>query len=117
MGKKKNKKNRIGVVYSTNPEYDYDYEQEQDQDALPAQQQKLRVLLDRKKRKGKEVTLITGYVGPEDDLKDLGKFLKSKCGVGGSVKDGEIIVQGDQRDQVVSLLQEKGYSNTKKSGG
>lgn len=117
MGKKKNKKNRTGVVYSTNPEFDYDYEQDQEQDALPPQQQKLRVSLDRKQRKGKEVTLITGYVGPEDDMKDLGKFLKSKCGVGGSVKDGDIIVQGDQRDQVVDLLRQKGYTNTKKSGG
>lgn len=117
MGKKKNKKKRIGVVYSTNPDYTYDYEQEQEMKALPPQQQKLRVLLDRKRRKGKEVTLITGYVGPEEDLKDLGKFLKSRCGVGGSVKDGEIIVQGDQRDQVVALLKQKGYSNTKKSGG
>lgn len=117
MGKKKNKKKRIGVVYSTNPDYTYDYEQEQEMKALPPQQQKLRVLLDRKRRKGKEVTLITGYVGPEEDLKDLGKFLKSRCGVGGSVKDGEIIVQGDQRDQVVALLKQKGYNNTKKSGG
>ena len=117
MGKKKNKKKRIGVVYSTNPDFNYDYDQEQEQEALPSSQQKLRVLLDRKQRKGKEVTLITGFVGPEDDLKDLGKFLKSRCGVGGSVKDGEIIVQGDQRDQVVDLLKQKGYSNTKKSGG
>jgi len=113
MGKK-NKKNRIGVVYSTNPEYDYNFQEDQEQDLLPANQQKLRVVIDRKKRKGKEVTLVTGFVGPEDDLKDLGKYLKTKCGVGGSAKEGEILVQGDQRDQVVQLLKEKGYSNTKK---
>jgi translation initiation factor 1 len=113
MGKK-NKKNRIGVVYSTNPDFNYDFREEQEQELIPANQQKLRVIIDRKKRKGKEVTLVTGFVGPEDDLKDLGKYLKTKCGVGGSAKEGEILVQGDQRDQVVQLLKEKGYSGTKK---
>ncbi|MCG8331422.1 MAG: translation initiation factor [Chitinophagales bacterium] len=116
MGKK-NKKNRIGVVYSTNPDYDYDYQQGESEESLPENQQKLRVFIDRKQRKGKEVTLITGFVGPEEDLKDLGKHLKSKCGVGGSVKDGEIIIQGNHRDRIVELLKEKGYTNTKKSGG
>lgn len=116
MGKK-NKKKRVGVVYSTNPDYDYDHQQDQSEDALPEKQQKLRVLLDRKKRRGKEVTLVTGYVGPEDDLKDLGKMLKTKCGVGGSVKNGEILLQGDHRDRVVELLKKEGFKDTKKSGG
>lgn len=116
MGKK-NKKNRVGVVYSTNPDYDYDYQQGESEESLPENQQKLRVFIDRKQRKGKEVTLITGFIGPEEDLKDLGKHLKSKCGVGGSVKDGEIIIQGNHRDRIVELLKEKGYTNTKKSGG
>lgn len=116
MGKK-NKKNRIGVVYSTNSDYDYDYQQEESEELLPENQQKLRVFIDRKQRKGKEVTLITGFIGPEENLKDLGKYLKSKCGVGGSAKDGEIIIQGNQRDRIVELLKEKGYTNTKKSGG
>lgn len=113
----KNKKKRIGTVYSTNPDYNYQYESEPEADLLPPAQQKLRVSLDRKQRKGKEVTLITGFVGPEDDLKELGKFLKSKCGVGGSTKDGEIIIQGDQRERVIELLQGEGYTQTKASGG
>ncbi len=113
----KNKKNRKGVVYSTNPDFEYNYKEEQEADALPPQQQNLRVMIDRKQRKGKEVTLITGYVGPEEDLKDLGKLLKTKCGVGGSIKDGEILIQGNQRDKVVEILLKEGYSQTKKSGG
>ena len=115
---KKKKKDRFGVVYSTDPDFEYQHSGEDDEpEALPAAQQRLRVLLDRKQRKGKEVTLVTGFVGPEDDLKALGKLLKTSCGVGGSVKDGEIILQGDHRDKVVALLREKGYTDTKKSGG
>ncbi len=115
MGKK-SKKNRIGVVYSTNPDYDYDHE-EDNMETLPVQQQKLRVMIDRKQRKGKEVTLVTGFIGTADDLKDLGKLLKSKCGVGGSAKDGEIIVQGNNKQKVIDLLKKEGYSQTKGVGG
>jgi len=108
-------KDRLGMVYSTNPDFNFETEKEEEQ-TLPPQQQKLIVMLDRKKRKGKSVTLVTGFVGSEDDLKELGKMLKTKCGVGGSVKDGEIIIQGDFRERVIELLKEVGYK-VKKSGG
>ena len=114
---KKQKKGRIGVVYSTNPDFEYNYNEERDEETLPPQQQKLRVSLDRKQRKGKDVTLVEGFVGLDEDLKDLGKWLKTKCGVGGSIKDGLILIQGDQRKKVIALLLEKGYKNTKQSGG
>ena len=116
MGKK-SKNKRKGIVFSTNPDFEYEYEQEEQVESLPPEKQQLRVTLDRKKRKGKEVTLIYGFVGNENDLKELGKWLKSKCGVGGSVKDGEILIQGDQRKKAIGLLLEKGYAKTKQSGG
>jgi translation initiation factor 1 len=114
---KKNKNRRSGIVYSTNPDFEYSNDYSEEGSELAPEEQKLRILLDRKQRGGKEVTLVTGFEGPEDSLKELGKFLKSKCGVGGSVKNGEIILQGNHRDKVVQLLIEKGYKNTKKSGG
>lgn len=113
---KKSKKHRDGVVYSTNQEYDYSYNDDKVQDTLPNQQQNLRVTLDKKSRGGKQVTLITGFIGTEDDLKDLGKMLKSKCGVGGAAKDNEILLQGDFRAKVLELLQKAGYQ-AKQSGG
>lgn len=114
---KKNKK-RIGVVYSTNPDYDYTHDDELNElEDIAPNQQKLRVMIDRKKRRGKEVTLVTGFEGKDETLKELGKHLKSKCGVGGAVKDGEIIIQGNHRDKIVSLLKDKGYTNTKAAGG
>ncbi len=113
---KKPGKNKEGIVYSTDPNFEY-REEKEEAASLPPQQQKLRVMIDRKQRGGKEVTLVTGFVGPEEELAELGKFLKTRCGVGGSAKDGEIIVQGNQRDKVVQLLLEKGFTQTKKAGG
>ena len=88
-------KDRLGVVYSTNPDFEYNHDQEDDDSTPSPEKQNLRVMLDRKQRKGKVVTLVTGFTGKKEDLKDLGKALKSKCGTGGSVKNGEIIIQGD----------------------
>jgi translation initiation factor 1 len=96
-------------VYSTNPDFKYETGKEEEQDTLPKEKQQLRISLDKRNRKGKAVTLITGFAGTNDDLEELGKLLKVKCGVGGSSKDGEIIVQGDFRNKVLELLQKEGY--------
>lgn len=109
-------KKRLGTVYSTDPNFSYDTDKEEDAETLPANQQNLKVQLDKKQRKGKAVTLVTGFIGQEDDLKELGKKLKTKCGVGGSAKEGEIIIQGDFREKVMQLLQDEGYK-VKKIGG
>lgn len=108
--KKQNWKNRDGVVYSTssNFEYEYDNNDETDEDLAP-NKQNLRVQLDKKQRAGKTVTLVTGYVGSDDSIKELGRRLKSACGVGGSVKDGEILVQGDFREKITIILQNDGF--------
>lgn len=108
-------KKRLNVVYSTNPNFEYEVEEQPSIDTLPKEQQKLRVQLDKRNRGGKMVTLVTGFVGSDDDLKELGKQLKSKCGVGGSAKDGEILIQGDFRDKVTTLLLAMGYKLTKRS--
>lgn len=110
-------KERLNVVYSTNPDFCYETsETEEEPAAIAPNQQRLRVQLDRKNRGGKVVTLVTGFVGSDEELKDLGKLLKSKCGVGGSAKEGEIIVQGDFKQKVLELLKKEGYTQTKPVG-
>ena len=118
MGRKKDnsRKHRDGVVYSTSDNFDFDDQQPEPEETLPPAQQHLRVMLDKKSRGGKQVTLVTGFTGSEADLKSLGKALKARCGVGGNTKEGEIIIQGDQREKVLEHLLQQGYK-AKKSGG
>ena len=112
MGKNKRK----NIVYSTNPDFNYQEDFTEEKVTLPAEKQKLYVSIDRKKRNGKEVTLIENFVGNEDDLKDLGKLLKNKCGVGGSVKNGEILIQGNFRDKIIKILNVEGFKTVAKGG-
>lgn len=109
-------KDRLNVVYSTNQDFNYEHESEENEDTLEPKEQNLRVSIDRKKRKGKTATLVEGFIGSNDDLKELAKTLKSKCGVGGSAKDGEIIVQGEFKQKVADILIQLGYK-VKQVGG
>jgi translation initiation factor 1 len=112
MSKKKSDRN--GFVYSTDPSFRFESDEDPVQQTLPPEQQKLKVRLDTKHRGGKAVTLVEGFVGIDDDLQDLGKKLKNFCGTGGSAKDNEIIIQGDQRDKVMQWLVKNGYGKSKK---
>lgn len=111
MSKKKSNSN--GIVYSTNPDFRKE-EENIPQEALSPKQQKLRVRLDTRQRAGKAVTLVEGFAGPTEDLDNLGRQLKTHCGTGGSVKDGEILIQGDQRDKITQWLIAKGFTSTKR---
>lgn len=106
-------KNRLGVLYSTNPDFAYTTDEQPEEATLSPAQQRLRLSLSKKQRGGKEVSLVTGFVGTSSDLEALGKLLRQRCGVGGSAKDGEILVQGDQREKLRKILLELGYSQTK----
>ena len=108
---------KFGFVFSTNSDFQYTPDEEEQVEDLPDNQQPLKIWIDRKKRRGKEVTLITGFEGSEESLKDLAKALKTKCGVGGAVKEGEILLQGNHRDKVLQYLLDKGYTKAKKAGG
>ena len=109
-------KARLGMVYSTDPNFKYDTEEAPQTETLAPERQDLRVWLDRKQRGGKTVTLVKGFVGSDTDLGELARLLKTRCGVGGAAKDGEIIIQGDHRDRVVEILTKAGYK-CKKAGG
>ncbi len=114
MGKNSNDwKDRLGVVYSTNANFSYESEEEEEPATLPANQQRLRTRIEKNHRGGKVVTIVAGFTGSEEDLKAIGKMLKTKCGTGGSVKENEIIIQGDVKEKVVALLKAAGYSQTK----
>lgn len=106
-------KDRLGILYSTNPDFQYEKEETPEEETRPAAKQPLRIALDKRNRGGKTVTLITGFRGTAADLAELGKFLKIKCGTGGSAKDGEIIIQGDVRRKVCDILQKEGYTQTR----
>lgn len=117
MGKRKNKREEGGFIYSTNNDFEYDqYDEDEGSETLEPGEQDLRIWLDRKGRGGKTASIVKGFVGSDDDLKDLGKALKTTCSVGGAVKDGEIILQGDVRDKALAYLEKKGYG-VKKAGG
>lgn len=110
------KESRTNIVYSTDPNFDEETRPVSETKAVPACEQNLRVQLDRKGRKGKSVTLVTGFRGPEADLKELGRLLRTACGAGGRAKNDEILIQGDFRAKIVNLLLERGYK-VKRSGG
>jgi len=112
----KKKKKPVNIVYSTNPDYEYKYNEEEEVESIPPSEQLFYVSLDRKNRKGKVVSLISGFQGPQEDLKVLEKELKSLCGTGGSVKDGEILIQGDFRGRIIEALKKKGYGVKSKGG-
>ena len=104
MAAKKNDwKERLNIVYSTNPNFEYSIDEKEENETLPKQQQKLRVSIEKNHRGGKTVTLIKNFIGTDEDIKELGKLLKTKCGVGGRVKDGEILIQGEFKEKIIEL--------------
>lgn len=107
------RKKRVGVVYSTNTDFDYSEDTQDEAISLPKNLQKLRLYMERAGRGGKTVTIVKFFVGSEDDMVALCKLIKQKCGVGGSVKDGEIIIQGDHRERLLDILKKEGYTQTK----
>ena len=111
--KKNDWKDKLNVVYSTNPDFSYDTGEQEEPETLPKNTQKLRVRIEKNHRGGKTVTIVSGFIGSEADLKELGKLLKTKCGVGGSAKEGELLIQGEFKEKVVEILKKEGYTQTK----
>ena len=106
-------KDRLGVVFSTNPDYNYQHDEPEDYPTLPTSSQRLRISIEKKGRGGKVVTVVKGFVGSQEDIRKLEKMLKQKCGVGGSSKDGEIMLQGNLKDKTIAILKDAGYKDTK----
>ena len=106
-------KDRLSIVYSTNPDFQYSTGENEDIETLPKQQQKLRVSIEKNHRGGKTVTIIKNFVGKDEDIKELGRNLKTRCGVGGTTKDGEILIQGDFKERIIEILRKEGYTQTK----
>lgn len=113
MAKNNDWKSRLGMVYSTNPDFEYEEAAEEEVATLPKNRQRLRLRIEKNGRGGKTVSIVSGFVGVESDLKELAKMLKVKCGVGGSVKDGEIVIQGDFKDRLIQMLKSDGYTDVK----
>lgn len=114
MATKKNDwKERLNIVYSTNPDFQYSTDEMEENETLPKQQQKLRVSIEKNHRGGKTVTIVRNFIGTSDDMKELGKLLKTKCGVGGNAKEGEILIQGDFKEKVIEILKKEGYTQTR----
>lgn len=113
MKKDNDWKKRLQVVYSTNPDFNYTVDEEEEIETLPKNQQKLRIQIEKNHRGGKTVTIVRGFIGQEEDLKALAKYIKTHCGVGGSAKEGEIIIQGDFKAKIIELLKKEGYNDTK----
>ncbi|MBE6293205.1 MAG: translation initiation factor [Bacteroidales bacterium] len=111
--KKNDWKERLNIVYSTNPDFEYFTDEKEENDTLPKQQQRLRVSIEKHHRGGKTATIVRNFIGTGSDLGELARLLKTKCGVGGSAKDGEIIIQGDIKEKVIEILKKEGYSQTK----
>lgn len=111
--KKNDWKERLNIVYSTNPDFQYSTDEKEEIATLPKQQQRLRVSIEKNHRGGKTVTLVKNFTGTDDDLKELGRLLKTRCGVGGTVKEGEILVQGDFKQKIIEILLKEGYTQTK----
>jgi translation initiation factor 1 len=111
--KKNDWKDRLNIVYSTNPDFQYSTDEKEETETLPKQQQKLRVSIEKNHRGGKTVTIVKNFVGSDEDIKELGRLLKTRCGVGGTTKEGEILIQGEFKEKIIEILKKEGYTQTK----